>query len=323
MANYIYRLALVVILAGVSEIRAADANVVAAGYQLPAAITAAPGQVITVLVEGINVPEQRLSSGIGPWPPTLGGLSVGLTAETASGIKNLVVPIGSIFPFSNCAPTGGSTCGTLTGITLQIPFEMLGPPTSSRISAPIPAAILTISDQAGEIATILLSPTSDQVHIVKTQDTIVGGQGGGSATVVHADGSQVSLSSPAKVGEALVMYAVGLGNTNPTVASGTPTPTSTFSATQPFGLYYDFEPNASPSPGVAGSPKLNSPSSPAPIFVGLTPGFIGLYQVNFLVIAPPSGILPCSGPVISNLTITLTGASSFDGAGICVDLGGS
>jgi uncharacterized protein (TIGR03437 family) len=208
-------------------------------------------------------------------------------------------------------------------MTLQIPFEMVGPPPSSRLNAPLPPAVLTISDKASHVATILLSPISDQVHVVRALDTIVGGEGGGAAAVTHADGTQVSISSPAKVGETLVMYVVGLGSTSPTVPTGALTPSSIVSTAQAFGLHYDFEPNASPSPGVSGTSKLEGAPSPEPTFVGLTPGFVGLYQVNFLVIGPPSGILPCGGPVVSNLTITLIGAGSFDGAGICVDTSGS
>jgi hypothetical protein len=55
------------------------------------------------------------------------------------------------------------------------------------------------------------------------------------------------------------------------------------------------------------------------VFVGLTPGQIGLFQVNFVVPPPPSGTAPC-GYAQSNLTVSI-GGGSFDGAGIGVDPG--
>jgi hypothetical protein len=47
-------------------------------------------------------------------------------------------------------------------------------------------------------------------------------------------------------------------------------------------------------------------------------GYIGLYQINFVVPQPPAGIEACSGAVYSNLTVSVGGLFSFDGAGICV-----
>ena len=62
-------------------------------------------------------------------------------------------------------------------------------------------------------------------------------------------------------------------------------------------------------------------------FAGLTPGAVGLYQINFVVPPPAVGTRPCvasssaliNGNVIqSNLTVSLGSVFSFDGAGICV-----
>jgi hypothetical protein len=302
---------------------AATGNVVAAGYQLPTTITAAPGQLLTILVQGITAPQQRLSAGTGQWPSTLAGVTATLTAQTSTGIRTLAVPIGSVYPFSNCAPGAGPSCGTLVGLTIQVPFEMLGPLPSQKLTPPVAAAVLTVSDQDGHSATISVGPISDQIHVVRSLDSIAGGQGGGNPAVTHADGSPVSVSSPAEPGETLVMYAVGLGDTNPSPASGAPSPASPLAKTQQqFGLNYDFEANVSPSPGVQGNSAVGSVPTPGPVFVGLTPGLVGLYQINFYVSSPPAGTLSCGGPVASNLTVTLVGAASFDGAGICVDLSG-
>ena len=304
--------------------QANDSAVVAFGYQLPTEISAAPGQLLTVLLHGIDAPQQRLSASAGRWPTTLGTISATLTAATQTGIQTLLLPIGSVFPFSNCAPTGGSTCETLTAVTLQIPFEMLGTSPSRSLVPPLPAAVLKVSDQSGHAATIFVAPLFDQIHVVKSFDTITGGEGGGDPAVTHANGSAVSSESPAKPGETLVMYAVGLGNTNPAVATGAPSPASPLTFVQEaFKLHYDFQPNSTPSPGVQ-APSTGDPApTPAPVFVGLSPGFVGLYQVNFVVIGPPQGTLPCRGPVVSNLTVTVVGSTSWDGAAICVDTSGN
>lgn len=80
-----------------------------------------------------------------------------------------------------------------------------------------------------------------------------------------ADYSLVSSSNPAKPGEYLVMYLVGLGATNPSVASGVPAPSSPLST-------------------VTVQPTVTVGSQPATVaFAGLSPGFVGLYQINFQV----------------------------------------
>ena len=90
-------------------------------------------------------------------------------------------------------------------------------------------------------------------------------QNGAHIIAQHADFSLVSSASPAKPGEYLVMYLVGLGATNPSVASGAPAPTSPLASV-----------TVSPAVTVAGSTATVA-------FAGLTPGFVGLYQINFQV----------------------------------------
>lgn len=58
---------------------------------------------------------------------------------------------------------------------------------------------------------------------------------------------------------------------------------------------------------------------PAPLFVGLAPGFVGLYQINFEAFAP-AGTPPCSATILSNVIVTLVGAASSDSAGFCMDM---
>jgi hypothetical protein len=75
---------------------------------------------------------------------------------------------------------------------------------------------------------------------------------------------------------------------------------------------FDFRPNAAPSRYF-----------PQPVFAQayLTPGFVGLYQVNVQLPAAVPAVPACSPGIQSNLTINLGGMFSFDGAAICVQGG--
>ena len=84
---------------------------------------------------------------------------------------------------------------------------------------------------------------------------------------------------PAKVGDVLTIYAIGMGPTNPAVASGQPAPLS-----QPFATLTD-----TPNVNFGGSVI---PAFATPLFAALTPGYAGLYQINVQVPAnSPKGIV--------------------------------
>lgn len=82
----------------------------------------------------------------------------------------------------------------------------------------------------------------------------------------HADYTLVNASNPAKPGETIILYLTGLGATNPAVASGQPAPSTPPLAT------------------VTVPPTVTLDGQPASfVFAGLTPGGIGLYQINLTI----------------------------------------
>jgi uncharacterized protein (TIGR03437 family) len=93
------------------------------------------------------------------------------------------------------------------------------------------------------------------------------------AAVTHADGSPVSISSPALAGEVLTLYATGLGPTTPAVAFG-----------QPFSQDTVHAVNAPVEVALDGKPAVV-------LYAGGYPGAVDGYQVNFRL---PDEINPAS-----------------------------
>jgi uncharacterized protein (TIGR03437 family) len=114
--------------------------------------------------------------------------------------------------------------------------------------------------------------------------------------IINSDGSypipETSgiFSHPATAGDALVIYALGFGPTVPTVQTGVGAPGEEPLARVPgnFKVYF-------------GGSGLANPPAIDPLYVGLTPGFVGLYQINVVV--------PASAPKGSDISIYLSNDS--------------
>jgi hypothetical protein len=94
-------------------------------------------------------------------------------------------------------------------------------------------------------------------------------------------GGLLACPSPRSLGA-----TTGLGQTNPPQSTGQPAATAASTVTT-FGIDFNYRPNALATkpagPSLTGAPS----SGVTPLFSGTTPGFVGLYQTNFIVPSPP------------------------------------
>ncbi len=106
------------------------------------------------------------------------------------------------------------------------------------------------------------------------------GSGTGQGIIIRPDGNYAQPGTPAQTGDELLIYAVGLGVTNPQATDAAPS-------------------TASPLLYAAGTATLTIGGQPARVdFAGLAPGFAGLYQVNAAV---PAGVHGDTLPVVLSI----------------------
>ncbi len=301
--------ALVLTAASVCWAQTATPVVLGAGNINPFPIFVAPGQLLTLFVQttATGTPLFSATYSDGTQMPVMQVLTLGGT----------------------CTGSSTSDCAEIAGVTVQVPFGI--PVFCQACNSPAYAGDITVSVNRANAFTVGVEPLQDQVHILTSCDLIVSGVslprtiGGLPCTpiVIHADGRPVSATLPATAGEEVVAYATGLGETNPALTTGQPAAQSSPTVTT-FGIDFNYRANA-----LATKPLTNSVS---PLFTGATQGFVGLYQINFVVPPPPAGLPLCLGTasvppgamtVQSNLTVSIGSNFSFDSAGFCVLPSGS
>jgi uncharacterized protein (TIGR03437 family) len=103
------------------------------------------------------------------------------------------------------------------------------------------------------------------IQVTAAAPGVVASFADGTIVAQHSDYTLVDATHPAKPGEPLVMYLSGMGPTNPPVATGQQSPLN-------------------PLAMVTVQPNVTIDGQKADVaFAGLTPGGIGLYQINFTV----------------------------------------
>jgi uncharacterized protein (TIGR03437 family) len=225
--------------------------------------------VVTVLNGGVAqnpVPAPVLAKGgtVAPFYRVSGGpLSPGTIVEVyGTGLASGTVSTGA-------PPLPKTFNGTYVLVGgLSAPLFFLS---SGQLDVQIPIE-LPANQQPLIIVSANGAPTlPDQLDVVPLQPVVDAFATGQLVAQHSADYTLVSSSSPAKPGEALVIYLLGMGPTNPSVASGAPAPSS-------------------PAAMVTAQPVITVNGINAQVlFAGFSPGFAGLYQVDFVVPSLTSG----------------------------------
>src|ERR1035437_314061 len=284
----------------------------AAGYIVPSpSLDVAPGQVIVLHVHGITA---SIDANLTPTPGSSGfqrllnDISIDLIQGKAGTLTSLELRAAYQ---THCI----DPCSTVTGITLQIPFEL----ETDFAAKGDPFPWLRISENGKPVGGVLLRPVSDNVHVINTCDdtqvyisAAVSVPQNVCADAAMVSGALNSLYNLAHAGDQLAVWLYGMGAKTQQAPDCCFSPDQLSKPVQGFQLNFDFRPNAPASPVVPGF-GLTS----APLFAAYVGG--GMYQVNFAVPPFPAGLPACDGVRIkSNLTVTITGPNSSDAAQICI-----
>jgi uncharacterized protein (TIGR03437 family) len=240
-----------------------DSNLVQdSSYSIPVA----PGQILLVLLTP-KAAQPRISTG-----------GVVLHASTSNTVSpgSLVDIYGANFaPAPLTAPSSVALLPVLLGTTqvlingIPAPLLYVGP---SQVVAQLPwttavgnASVVVRNGGAASVnATINVQPAAPGILTYAANHAIA----------QNSDYSLNSSSNPAAAGSAAIVYLIGSGPVSPPLDDGAPAPASPLSW------------ESLPATVTVGS-------APAQVlFAGMTPGFVGLVQVNFYVPDLPSGDYP-------------------------------
>jgi uncharacterized protein (TIGR03437 family) len=257
-----------------------------------------PGTV-TIASNAVNgsvvIPVTLTVAASGPPTAFAGGVvnngTFGANEPLAQG--DIVAVFGSQFTYGD--PEGATTLplkNSMNGVQVLVngtaaPIYYVSP---GQINFEIPIDASTANGGGGTVQVVRNGTPGNLVYVdINAQAPRFIVYDGGYGIMTTPGGSLTGIpSNPVSSGDIVVIYALGLGPTAPPVASGTASPSSP-PATVPGKTQVCF--------------GVETPFHPAPCataqFSGLSPGFVGLYQVN---VAIPAGI-PSGNSTISLLLV--------------------
>jgi uncharacterized protein (TIGR03437 family) len=274
----------------------------------------APGDIVTLFSTALGVPDAVATQV--PLPNSLSGVSVQarVIGATYPGGYPTSLPILRIYTANSFEMPSGIRCPTNpnnifcsnTQITVEIPTERVCAPNAfqnppEHCTAEVnndlpPLLVLNVTANGVTGPDLSLDVVDASPRILTSCDSIFGpAQNSCPALVTHADGTLVSNSSPAKVGETITVYAVGLGQIGPRSGDAYPEPIQ-MGPVGVFGLTFGYQ---IPQPGYAAPPGViiqatayvTAPS----VWVGLTGTYVGLYQDNVTVPPAPGQVYQACG----------------------------
>ena len=190
-----------------------------------------------------------------------------------------------ILPLPNSYPPTGSTFMLVGGLSAPLYYLSDG-----QLNVQLPNELATNQQYAVVVSANNALTLPDTIDVVAGQPGVDAFSDGHVVAQHNADYSLVSSSNPAKPGEYLIIYLVGLGPTNSQRADrragpGPPNPLATATV--------------QPTVTVGGQPAFVA-------FAGLTPGAVGLYQITFQVPAGAASgdqnLVVIQGGVTANTT---------------------
>ncbi len=208
-------------------------------------------------------------------PPTLipsGTLHIFFNVPTADQLGNGLAPgnVGQVFGTNMASVTQAPGVvpllnqfnGTfmLIGAT-QVPLYFVSP---GQLDIQVPAELVANQQYTAIVSANGALSLPEMLNIVPVQPGMAANPDGTVIAQHAVDFSLVTAAHPSAPGEPLIIYLAGLGATNPSVATGTPTPIQLVPCV------------VQPTVSVDGQPA-------AIAYAGLTPGGVGLYQINFTV----------------------------------------
>ena len=257
-----------------------------------------------------NVPANQARATVGIQAIANGRSSPVVTVDVAQQVKNVpeisaVVNSASYTPASLVAPCSwvsifGSNLANGIVSLAQAPL-ILQYVSDSQINAQIPCGLQPdapqdiiidiVGDQAGAQSVSQSLVYASTAPAIFTADQSGFGQAAVLWTTPSGDYVLADPNHPAPTGAVVEIYATGLGLTNPAVKEGTQAPLPAATAIQPVGVSIG--------------------NTPAQVqFAGLSPGAVGLYQVNAVI---PNGI--SSG---NSVSITINSGSSYSQPGATI-----
>jgi uncharacterized protein (TIGR03437 family) len=214
----------------------------------------APSMVIDGLLHNIN--------------PVVGAAVAPGTVSQVYGTNLATSPDG---PSTVPLPVNFKNVQVLVG-GLSAPIYYISP---TQLTIQVPSELAATNEYQALISVNNAYSLPQPIDVVPVAPGVVAFPDGSLVAQHSVDFSLVTAASPAKPGEVLIIYLVGLGATNVAVPSGNPAPTNQLiSVSNPVTVTIDGETVQTP-------------------FVGLTPGGVGLYQINLVVPADAkAGKLP-------------------------------